>query len=112
MREIRETDPVRTQRLRVFTEWKTALSAVKLQSRIIQADGYTTKELIDKANVTPDLREVLLEIAAASRAPNEIDPRALGYWLRGAKDTRIAGLKLIQNKLADKQRPRWLLVEG
>jgi putative DNA primase/helicase len=113
MREIRETDPVRTQRLRVFTEWKNTLGATNVQSKILPVDGYTIKDLIDKANRTPSLREVLLDVAAASRAPNEIDPRALGNWLRLAKDTRIGRLKLIQNKLtADKSRPRWLLVEG
>jgi putative DNA primase/helicase len=113
MREIRETDPVRTQRLRVFTEWKNTLGATNVQSKILPVDGYTIKDLIDKANRTPSLREVLLDVAAASRAPNEIDPRALGNWLRLAKDTRIGRLKPIQNKLtADKSRPRWLLVEG
>jgi putative DNA primase/helicase len=109
MATIRETDPMRAQRARVFTEWKEALGARNAKSPSLPADGYQVKELLEKSNQVPALREVFLEIAAGRQTPPEIDPRYLGNWLRKAKDIRFGGLKLVCNKSADPYRPRWFL---
>lgn len=113
MNAIREADPIRTERLRVFTAWKAALNTMAETSKPDKADGKTVKELISKSNedAHAELREAFLEIAASQRTPSDIDPRTLGNWLRKAKDTQIGNLKLVANKLANQAKPRWLLME-
>ena len=98
MAALRESDLVRSQRLRVFSAWRATLGSKEPASTVMPVDGYGPKQIIEKCDEdgAVDLRDALMEFAetpATDRAPATIDPKKLGYWLRDARDTRVGGMK-------------------
>jgi hypothetical protein len=99
--KLRSADPRKAEVIEIFEAWKSDIG--------IGADwACRTADLIGAAATRPKLREALSKIATKRFSQNEIDPRALGDWLRHHAGHIAAGVKLVVNR-ADAARPKGYL---
>jgi putative DNA primase/helicase len=98
--DIRDEDPVHTDRAAIFTVWAHELGCT---------NALRAPSIIEYAETKPALKDALLSVASAAHAlPPRIDARRLGNWLRDNVNTVAASFKLIADR-SDKGRPKWLL---
>jgi putative DNA primase/helicase len=110
MEAARGADPVREDRVAVFTAW---------HDELIIDDQYLAAELAelaaarhdsDQSFVRPALYGALRAVAAPRRSNGgQIDARRLGIWLKKNENTIANGHKLVADR-GDTQRPRWKLI--
>jgi hypothetical protein len=103
MQELRNEDPKGAERYAVFSAWKSAIGVEYGEHR----RRVTTKEIVQKADESPELRAALLTVAA-QRFGGDIDPRKLGQWLGREEKGIAAGCKLLVDR-SDVARPKWYL---
>jgi putative DNA primase/helicase len=96
--DIRDEDPVHTDRAAVFTTWAHDLGC----TLTLRAN-----QIIEYAEKYSALKDALLTVASATHAlPPRIDANRLGRWLRDNVNTVAAGFKLTADR-TDKARPKW-----
>ena len=97
---LRAADPKKAQTTEIFACWKSDIG-------IGQNRACRTAELIDAATTRPDLRDAFGKIATKRFSQNnELDPGALGLWLRDHDGHIAAGVKLVADR-TDTNRPKW-----
>jgi putative DNA primase/helicase len=98
---LRAADPKKAEMIEIFEAWKSDLG-------IGPNWACRTADLVDAASTRPTLREALHKIATKRFSQNEIDPKALGNWLRNHDGHIAAGVKLMADR-TDQARPKWFL---
>jgi hypothetical protein len=84
--EIIATDPERDATLAALETWHHAVSDGKV----------TLQTLIQRASEDGDLKSALLEVAADSKHPDEINSRVLAWWCRNRVGRVIGAHKLLR----------------
>ena len=109
IQELREADPARESRAKVFDAWVKQLGVEKAYqvSEVISETkpffGGSADESIDEHK---ELRAALLEIAADYKDPQAISPKRLGKWLTKMQKNVSGQHKLVVDR-GDQRRARW-----
>jgi putative DNA primase/helicase len=97
--EMRESDPAREARAKIFDAWTAALGT---------ENSYQVGEIISAAAAVKDLRAAMLEVASDYNDSTVISSKRLGKWLMKTQKNIFDGRKLIADR-SDLRRPRWKL---